>query len=75
MVRASEHLKFEVTDEDLDFSISKGLAAAHEVFRRTRRGELVFAQTLLDEFRFHIIQADDWLFDRTPRTQLFVCAP
>jgi hypothetical protein len=71
MVRASEHLKFEITHEDLDFSISKGLAAAHEVFRRTRRGELVFAQTLLDELRFHIIQADDWLFDRTPRTQLF----
>jgi len=31
---------------------------------------LLFAQTLLDELRFHIIQADDWLFDRTPRTQL-----
>ncbi|PYT30526.1 MAG: hypothetical protein DMG57_07975 [Acidobacteria bacterium] len=71
MVRASEHLEFDVTDEDLDFSISKALAATHEIFRRTRRGELVFAQTLLDELRFHIIQADDWLFGRTPRTQLF----
>jgi hypothetical protein len=30
----------------------------------------VFAQTLLDQLRFHIIEADDWLFDRTPRTQL-----
>jgi len=71
MVSASEHLEFDVTDEDLDFSISKALAATHEIFRRTRRGELVFAQTLLDELRFHIIQADDWLFGRTPRTQLF----
>jgi hypothetical protein len=59
MLQASQHLQFEVTDEDLDFSISKGLAAAHEVFRRTRRGELVFAQTLLDDLRFHMIQADD----------------
>jgi predicted nucleotidyltransferase len=71
MVRASEHLEFDVTGEDLGYSISKGLAAAHEVFRRTRRGELLFAQTLLDELRFHMIQADDWLFDRTPRAQLF----
>jgi len=29
MVRASEHLEFDVTDEDLDFSISKALAATH----------------------------------------------
>jgi len=49
----------------------KGLAAEHEAFRRTQRQELLFAQTLLDELRFHIIQADDWLFDRTPWTQLF----
>jgi hypothetical protein len=71
LVRASAGLRFEVTDEDLDYSISKGLAAAHEALRRTQRQELLFAQTLLDELRFHIIQADDWLFDRTPRTQLF----
>jgi predicted nucleotidyltransferase len=71
LVRRSAGIRFEVTEEDLDYSISKGLAAAHEAFRRAQRDELVFTETLLDELRFHIIQADDWLFDRTPRTQLF----
>ena len=71
LVSASANLTFEVTDEDLDFSISKGLAAAHEAFRRTQRQEVLFAQILLDELRFHMIQADDWLFQRTPRTQVF----
>jgi predicted nucleotidyltransferase len=71
LLQASGDFRFEITDEDLDYSISKGLAAAHEVYRRTHRQELIFAQTLLDELRFHIIQADDWLHDRTPRTQLF----
>lgn len=71
LVRRSAELRFEVREEDIDYSISKGLAAAHEAFRRVQRGELLFAQTLLEELRFHIIQADDWLFDRTPRTQLF----
>ncbi len=71
LIKRSAGLRFEVTEEDLDYSISKGLAAPHEVFRRIQRDELVFTQTLLDELRFHMIQADDWLFDRTPRTQLF----
>jgi hypothetical protein len=70
LLKRSAALRFEITEEDLDFSISKGLAAAHESFRRMQRQELVFAQILLDELRFHIIQADDWLFDRTPRTQV-----
>jgi hypothetical protein len=71
LLRRSAELRFEVTEEDLDYSISKGLVAAHEAFRRAQREEWLFAQTLLDELRFHIIQAGDWLFDRTPRTQLF----
>lgn len=71
ILHASAGLRFEITDEDLDYSISKGLAAAHEAYRRTQRQELIFAETLLDELRFHIIQADVWLHDRTPRTQLF----
>src|SRR5262249_31063358 len=56
LVRGSASLTFEVTAEDLDFSIGKGLAAAHETFRRTQRREVLFAQTLLDELRFHMIQ-------------------
>jgi hypothetical protein len=59
-------LPFTVREDDLDVSISKGLAAAHETYRRTMRGELFYALTLLDELRQHIMQADDWLCDRTP---------
>jgi hypothetical protein len=54
-----------------DFSISKGLSATHETYRRAMRGELICAQTLLDKLRQHVMQADDWLFGRTPRTAVF----
>lgn len=41
--------------------LSKAFAGAHEVIRRTRRGELLHAQSLLSEFRDHISQLDKWL--------------
>jgi predicted nucleotidyltransferase len=41
--------------------LSKALAGAHEVVRRSRRGELHFAQTLLDELRGHMTRLDGWL--------------
>jgi len=44
------------------------LAAAHETYRRARRGELFYALSLLDELRQNIMRADDWLHDRTPET-------
>jgi hypothetical protein len=62
----SRVLRFQITDADVDFTISKLLAAAHEATRRAHRGELHYAQTLLDEFRQHIRQADDLLHGRTP---------
>lgn len=65
-VNRSKGLPFSVGDDDVDFSISKGLAAAHETYRRAMSGELFYAQTLLDELRHHMMQADDWLHDRTP---------
>jgi hypothetical protein len=70
LIARSAGLSFEVAEDEVDYSISKGLAAAHEAFRRSRRGELFYAQTLLDEFRQHIMRADDWLFDRTPASAL-----
>lgn len=68
LVERSAELSFTVSADDLDFSISKGLAAAHETYRRARRGELFYAMSLLDELRQHIMHADDWLHDRTPET-------
>ncbi|MGO6966638.1 hypothetical protein [Rhizobium leguminosarum] len=66
LVARSKDLVFTVTADEIDFSISKGLAAAHETYRRAKRGELFYAQTLLDELRQHIMQSDDWLHHRTP---------
>ena len=64
----SKEERFDVSEDDIDFSISKGLAATHETYRRAMRGELGYAQTLLDELRQHVMWADDWLFGRTPET-------
>ena len=41
--------------------LSKALAGAHEVVRRARRGELYFAQSLLDELRSHMARLDGWI--------------
>ncbi|MBY5446506.1 hypothetical protein HFO93_24110 [Rhizobium leguminosarum] len=68
LVDRSKELNFAVTTDEIDISISKGLAAAHETYRRAKRGELFYSQTLLDELRQHIMQSDDWLNDRTPET-------
>jgi hypothetical protein len=68
LIAKSADLKFEVIEEEVDYSISKGLSAAHEAVRRARRGEVLYAQTLLDEFRQHVMQADDLLFGRTPHS-------
>jgi predicted nucleotidyltransferase len=66
LVAQSKDLPFTTSAGDVEWSISKGLAAAHEAYRRAHRGELLYAQTLLDELRHHIMRADDWLFGRTP---------
>jgi hypothetical protein len=72
LVKRSEVLPFTIGEDEVDRSISKGLAAAHETYRRAKRGELFYAQTLLDELRHHMMQADDWLHDRTPETAFIV---
>lgn len=66
----SRNLSFAIDLGEVERSISKGIAAAHEVFRRTRRGELLYALTLLDELREHMMKADDWLHGRTPADAL-----
>ncbi|WP_200841175.1 nucleotidyltransferase domain-containing protein [Geminicoccus flavidas] len=70
LIDRSRVLRFTVSEDDVDVSISKGLAAAHEAYRRAKRGELFYAHTLLDELRQHVIQADDWLWNRAPDAAL-----
>ena len=49
------------SSQEVSRVLSKALAGAHEVVRRLRRGELFFAQTLLEELRFHMIRLEDWI--------------
>lgn len=52
--------------------ISKGLAAVHEAYRRVQRGDLLYAQSLLDELRHFMMMADDLLHGRTPDADVYV---
>ncbi len=51
--------------EEIDRLISKGLAYAEEAYRRVMRGELSYAQSLLNSFRLVLIQLDDYLHQDT----------
>jgi len=52
--------------EEVSRVVSKALAGAHEVVRRARRGELHFAQSLLNDLRSHMAQLDGWMHDDEP---------
>lgn len=60
----SEPFVFEFNESRVDRVISKGLAAAHEVYRRARRGELLYAQKLLEDLRSYMAEADDCINQR-----------
>jgi predicted nucleotidyltransferase len=63
----SMHLKIPgPTEREVSRTISKALAAAHESFRRTRRGELLYGQTLLWELRCLIALLDEWVHNSPP---------
>jgi hypothetical protein len=71
VVDRSKSLRFEYRAEEIERSAGKGVAAIHEAYRRLRRGELVFVQSLLDELRQHMTFADDWLNARPPQAVPF----
>jgi len=52
--------------------MSKALACAHESLRRSRREELVYAQSMLERVRAYVIQIEDWIDQFVPKktTQL-----
>lgn len=52
--------------DEVSCILSKALAGAHEVVRRAHRGELHFAQSLLDELRSHMAQLDGWIHGLEP---------
>jgi hypothetical protein len=58
----SQSLTFPAPSRDeVSRILSKALAGVHEVVRRARRGELFFAQTLLEELRSNMTQLDAWI--------------
>lgn len=67
----SRGLAFITSEAEIDRSLSKGIAALHEAYRRIRRGELIHAQALLDELRCHMALADDWVHGRPPCSVVF----
>lgn len=71
VVEKSKGLSFQLDPQEIDRSVSKGVAAIHEAYRRLRRGELVFVQSLLDELRQHMAFADDWIHRRPPQAVPF----
>ena len=56
------------TDSAVSRVLSKALTDAHEVVRRLRRGELFFAQSLLEELRFHMIRLEGRICAVEPST-------
>ncbi|MDM9382001.1 aminoglycoside 6-adenylyltransferase [Chlorogloeopsis sp. ULAP01] len=60
VIEASQGLEFSLEIDEINRLISKGLAQAEEVYRRAIRGELFYAQSLLENFRLTIMQIDDY---------------
>lgn len=60
----SRGMSFRAEPEAVNRNINQALASAHEVLRRVERGELAYAQSILDSLRHNVALADDFLHDR-----------
>lgn len=61
VIRQSAGLEFVPTAAQVEETVRYGLAAAHEGYRRAVRGELCYAEAILNELREAILDADDFL--------------
>ena len=61
IVDKSKTLTFEISNEEINILINKGLALVHEVYRRVMRNELIYANDLLNALRQRLIDYDDLL--------------
>ncbi len=55
------------SNQEVSRITSKALACAHESLRRSRRGELYYAQSLLELVRAYVIQIEDWINNFEPK--------
>jgi len=49
------------SNQKVSHTVSKALACAHESLRRSRRGELFYAQSLLERVRSYAVLIEDWV--------------
>lgn len=68
-VTGSKNLNFEPDPRHVTTRINLGIATAHEVYRRAHRGELIYAQNLLESLR-HILAELDACFRGRPFTNI-----
>lgn len=64
IIHNSSGLKFITLREEVNRIIGKTLANIHEIYRRTYRGELFYALTILEDLRQYLIRIDDWTYER-----------
>lgn len=67
LVEASRGLAFSPDIGDIDRSISRVIACAHEVYRRACRGELFFAHAQLTNIRYFMAHLDDYICNNPPQ--------
>jgi hypothetical protein len=68
VITASQGLKFIPEPLAVNRLISKGIACAHETYRRAMRAEFLYAQSLLNDLRYCMVQADDYLLGHPPHS-------
>ncbi len=64
IIDQSVSLSFEIDEGEMDRLISRGIACAHESYRRLKRSELFYAKNLMDSLRSCIILLDDAIHGR-----------
>ncbi len=67
----STSLSFEIDKDEVNRVISRGIAYAHEAYRRLMRSELFYANNLMDILRSCIILLDDAINGRNTVSSLF----
>lgn len=66
LLEQSAGMTFSAPPEAVNETINQLLACTHEILRRVHRGELAYAQTILNEMRQLMIAADEHLGKRPP---------
>lgn len=64
IVEESKKLAIEYNKQEINMSIDKTFALIHEVYRRAKRNEVIYANDLLNGLRMKVIEFDDIINNR-----------